>query len=212
MEKEAGHENSIIGHDNEMAEQHTNQSKEHLTSQAQPMAQPNSPIQNGKRSEDSAPTMINNDFAEKPLQHMDDRALGTSAGPPLGTTHSHLSSVQGDPMERTQNGDEAEIEMGTIGQEPDPSNENDNDEETAYFAVPGGPGVRRKLEMDGDDPNAFFHPATKEPLRIVWLPKDELGLCEAEMEANVSAGIQTVNRNAVINALVSQPFSYQKSY
>jgi hypothetical protein len=42
--------------------------------------------------------------------------------------------------------------------------------------------VVRLHEQDENDPNAFFHPATKEPMRVIWLPRDELGLCEAEIE------------------------------
>nr|XP_019042928.1 hypothetical protein I302_08637 [Kwoniella bestiolae CBS 10118]OCF21858.1 hypothetical protein I302_08637 [Kwoniella bestiolae CBS 10118] len=74
-------------------------------------------------------------------------------------------------------------------------------EDTIYFAVPGGPGVinRKKYLDDGNDPKAFFHPATKEPQRIVWLPEDELGLCKAEIDRNEKEGIKSSSRNAWLN-------------
>lgn len=68
--------------------------------------------------------------------------------------------------------------------------------EEQYFAVPGGPGVLMRKLDDGNDPNAFFHPATKEPQRIVWLPQDELGLCEAELQVNERDGIHSSCRGA----------------
>ncbi|ORY32218.1 hypothetical protein BCR39DRAFT_523325 [Naematelia encephala] len=73
-----------------------------------------------------------------------------------------------------------------------------NDEEDAepYFAVHGGPGVIIRRQQDGNDPNAFFHPATKEPQRVLWLPRDELGLAEAEIEKNASFGVPSTYRFA----------------
>lgn len=112
-----------------------------------------------------------------------DEGLRTSAGPPIGIPHPE------------------NLELGTIGQHPDPSNENDDIE--PYFAVPGGPGVQMLEEEDENDPNAFFHPASKEPMRILWLPKDELGLAEAEIETNAKFGIPSVHRYATFNAKVS---------
>ncbi|KAL7422246.1 phosphate metabolism protein 7 [Cryptotrichosporon argae] len=73
------------------------------------------------------------------------------------------------------------------------------DKEEVYFAVPGGPGLVRGLQDDANDPMAFFHPATKEPQRIVWLPRDELGLIEAEIEENVARGVESTDRNAFLD-------------
>ncbi|WWD15753.1 hypothetical protein CI109_100175 [Kwoniella shandongensis] len=80
------------------------------------------------------------------------------------------------------------------------SNNSAGTEETVYFAQPGGPGVvsRRGLD-DGNDPNAFFHPATKEPQRIIWLMKDDLGLCDAEIEVNEREGVRTSAKGAWLN-------------
>jgi hypothetical protein len=117
----------------------------------------------------------------------------TSPGPPLGITHPAAFE---------------QLEMGTFSQPPDPaqdpSPEDDNDEEQ-YFAVPGGPGVltSRDNMQDGNDPNAFFHPATKEPQMILWLPRDELGLCEAEIEGNLRFGVESTSRYAILDHRVS---------
>ncbi|WVF72428.1 hypothetical protein IAT40_007243 [Kwoniella sp. CBS 6097] len=72
-------------------------------------------------------------------------------------------------------------------------------EETVYFAVPGGAGVRTRKLDDGNDAKAFFHPATKEPQRIIWLPQDELGLCEAEIRRNEQEGVKSSSRAAWLN-------------
>jgi hypothetical protein len=98
-----------------------------------------------------------------------------------------------------------DVELGTLsGQSaPAPQNQEPEDEEVP-LAVPGGPGLVREMQDDGDDPNAFFHPATKEKQRVLWLPKDELGLCQAEIEGNRAAGVLATNRYAVLNVKVSR--------
>ena len=93
-----------------------------------------------------------------------------------------------------------DIESGRLKEESGP--EGDPDQEEPYFALPGGPGVQRRQQEDGNDPNAFFHPATKEPQRIIWLPRDELGLCEAEIEVNAAAGIASTHRYAILTTRV----------
>ncbi|ODO06502.1 hypothetical protein L198_01735 [Cryptococcus wingfieldii CBS 7118] len=66
-----------------------------------------------------------------------------------------------------------------------------------YFAVPGGPGVlHHKVE---DEATAFFHPATKNPQMVIWLPEDELGLSKAEVEANMRAGVKSSLEGAWLN-------------
>ena len=88
---------------------------------------------------------------------------------------------------------------GTIGTIPDL--EGNKDPEDSYFAKPGGSGVVQSEDPDdqGNDPNAFFHPATKEPQKILWLPRDELGLCVAEIAANKARGVKTTCREAWLN-------------
>lgn len=87
------------------------------------------------------------------------------------------------------------------GQDPpsDPEGQPDPDEMEAFFALPGGPGVRNQDETDGNDPDAFFPPATKEPQVILWLPKDDLGLCDYEIEMNAQAGVEASCRRAILN-------------
>ncbi|WWC85304.1 uncharacterized protein L201_000166 [Kwoniella dendrophila CBS 6074] len=81
------------------------------------------------------------------------------------------------------------------------STKSNTSSETVYFAVPGGPGIinRRKYLDDGSDPKAFFHPATKEPQRIIWLPQDELGLCQAEIDRNEKEGVRSSSKGAWLN-------------
>ncbi|KAJ9093395.1 hypothetical protein QFC21_006425 [Naganishia friedmannii] len=46
---------------------------------------------------------------------------------------------------------------------------------------------------------AFAHPASKEPQRVIWLPEDELGLAAAEIKDNMSIGIMSTSKDAVLN-------------
>lgn len=212
MPKETGHEGSVIGENSEDHEP-VNSSTEHLNkpqnlisapdSMQEPQVAPAGGQGDGEyppekqvyeSRKDVNPVSIDNgeagvarDFAfvekarDDPHYPPSGNGLPTSAGPPVGEPHVES------------------MEMGIIGQEPDPSNEED---EEPYFALPGGPGVVRLHEQDENDPNAFFHPATKEPMRVIWLPRDELGLCEAEIEDNAKYGIPSVHRYATLNAKV----------
>ena len=41
------------------------------------------------------------------------------------------------------------------------------------------------------DVEDFYHPAAVEPQRVVWVPRDTLGLGEAEVAANNTHGVQS---------------------
>jgi hypothetical protein len=49
------------------------------------------------------------------------------------------------------------------------------------------------------DVDAFAHPASKEPQRIIWLPEDELGLAVTEVQDNQSIGILSTTKDAVLD-------------
>lgn len=102
-------------------------------------------------------------------------------------------SEDGIPLTRLSSHSEAQDPVS------DPEGQLEPDEMEAYFALPGGPGVRNQDETDGNDPDAFFPPETKEPQMILWLPKDELGLCEYEIEMNAQAGVESSCRRAILN-------------
>lgn len=214
MPKETGHDVSVIG---EYSEDHSS-STEHLNKPQRPVSPPASlgngaqvsasssypaekNLQSSTSNKQSNGQFVSEDAgtardATYPPEGIEDtqypatndqpEGIRTSVGPPVGIPH-------------TEN-----LELGTIGQQPDPANESDDAE--PYFAVPGGPGVQMLEEEDENDPNAFFHPATKEPMRILWLPRDELGLAEAEIERNAKLGITSVHRYATLNAKVGLNF------
>lgn len=48
-------------------------------------------------------------------------------------------------------------------------------------------------------PKEFYHPASVEPAHTVWMPKDELGLAEAEARACEEQGVDATARGAVMN-------------
>lgn len=91
------------------------------------------------------------------------------------------------------------IEMAELGRTSTRVDPEDDKEDTAFFAVPGGPGVYPP-PPSGVDPAAFFHPATKNPQRTVWLPQDTLGMAAHEMRDNVDAGVLTTTNNAFLNS------------
>jgi hypothetical protein len=58
---------------------------------------------------------------------------------------------------------------------------------------------RNKTEFASD---AFAHPASKEPLRTIWLPEDDLGLASEECRDNRSIGITSTCADAYLNRKV----------
>lgn len=55
--------------------------------------------------------------------------------------------------------------------------------------------IKRHDDFEAD---AFSHPATKEDQRIIWLPVDELGLGQAEVDDNNAVGIVSSTKDAVL--------------
>ena len=49
-------------------------------------------------------------------------------------------------------------------------------------------------------PKDFYHPASVEPQPVIWIPRDPLGLGEAEERAIRAAGIRVSTRDAVMDA------------
>jgi len=83
------------------------------------------------------------------------------------------------------------------------ADDHEEDPESTYFAVPGGPGVRMTKVDDANDPAAFFHPATKDPQPTVWIPVDELGIGPSFVRGNRRASVRSSTRNATISRHVS---------
>ena len=54
--------------------------------------------------------------------------------------------------------------------------------------------------MDEDaGPKDFYHPASVEPAPIIWIPRDPLGLGEAEERACREAGVAVSTKDAVMD-------------
>jgi hypothetical protein len=121
------------------------------------------------------------------------KAIATAPGPPMTDENDNDGDEDNNDIEmRERQQAEAEThdeKKGTAG--------NSIDDDNPFFAVPGGPGIRAKRGRGVEgDPNAFFHPASKEPQRVIWLPADKLGLCAAEVEKNRELGIESSSRHA----------------
>ncbi|KAG8926837.1 hypothetical protein FRC01_008317, partial [Tulasnella sp. 417] len=59
--------------------------------------------------------------------------------------------------------------------------------------------VRPLQEPVQATPTDFNHPATVEPQRPIWIPRDELGLAEAEAKAMLAEGIDASMKSADMN-------------
>jgi hypothetical protein len=77
---------------------------------------------------------------------------------------------------------------------------NETDDPVQHSATKENAVERSREDYDVD---AFAHPATKEPQRIIWLPEDELGLAGAEVKDNLSVGILSTTKDAVLDSKVS---------
>lgn len=84
----------------------------------------------------------------------------------------------------------------------DPHTPRTEADETEYFAKPGGQGVILARVDDANDPDAFFHPASKEPQRVIWIPEDDLGLARDQVLGNMAAGIRSTAKFASVSAKV----------
>lgn len=120
----------------------------------------------------------------------------SDSSPQQDPQYIELAEMGGSKGSSTRpSGTEGDGEAADLDEEEDP--------ESQYFAVPGGPGVIVHEVEEADDPGAFFHPATKEPQRVVWIPKDDLGLGAEQNSANISMGLRSSTRAAVMNKKVS---------
>ena len=133
--------------------------------------------------------------------HSETMGFATAPGPPVGSTHALHDGDDGlSPRDFVgrEDPDAVAIEMEALNRTPDPERQDEQPE--GFLVLPGGPGITVKKTVDFDDPTAFFHPATKEPMRVLWLPRDELGLCVAEIEACEKAGIKATHKHAILTS------------
>ena len=131
--------------------------------------------------------------------HSATMGFATAPGPPVGSTHALNEGDDGlSPRDYVgqEDPDAVAIEMEAFNDTPDPERQDEQPE--GFLVQPGGPGITVQQNIDLDDPTAFFHPATKEPMRILWLPRDTLGLCEAEIEACEKIGIKATHKHAIL--------------
>lgn len=73
---------------------------------------------------------------------------------------------------------------------------NETNDDAQHSATKENAVERNREDYDVD---AFAHPASKEPQRIIWLPEDELGLAVTEVQDNQSIGILSTTKDAVLD-------------
>lgn len=156
-------------------------------------ASPTSPGQPQYPLSDSGPNHWTEKSANVPRPSTDTAAAGYNSSQ-IGQTGSPPGESE-DSIPLTRLSSQSEAQETQL----DPEAAAGTEDNEAYFALPGGPGVIDVEETDGNDPDAFFPPATKQPQMILWLPRDELGLSEYEIEANAAAGVDSSSRRAVLN-------------
>jgi hypothetical protein len=66
-------------------------------------------------------------------------------------------------------------------------------------AEPAGPSVAVEGKRN-EGPTDFTHPAAIEPQRIVWLPRDDLGVAESEVADMQARGVESSTENARLDA------------
>ncbi|KAF7316312.1 Protein kinase domain-containing protein [Mycena indigotica] len=54
-------------------------------------------------------------------------------------------------------------------------------------------------KLKSDDEYGFAHPAASRPQRVIWLPRDQLGLAEEEERVNEAAGVKASLKDAEMN-------------
>ncbi|WVQ78133.1 hypothetical protein IAT38_000214 [Cryptococcus sp. DSM 104549] len=223
MPQEKNHEGSVIGEDyadDEGAPLRINTSKEPLTGRRSSDATRPGSTDGGREGKEVDGERQRMEEMERAQQEEIDRERLAGEGKAgMGTPRVTKKPAVQD-YAYAPNGDDVELGVGATGpggsptSQPTPSaatapgppasrpaspETTQDAEENVYFAVPGGPGVITRGKDDGNDPYAFFHPATKDPQRIIWLPQDELGLCNAEMEVNEREGVKTSSKGAWLN-------------
>lgn len=96
---------------------------------------------------------------------------------------------------------EAEVKDAHAREDGEQSDAESGDSHVAKKQVTGKQPVRGEdgaeygasVPMEGkrnDEPTDFYHPASVEPLRVIWLPRDSLGLAEQEVRENQKLGIE----------------------
>ena len=63
----------------------------------------------------------------------------------------------------------------------------------------GNPATSKVTPSGDVGVNDFYHPASYEPQRVVWIPRDELGLSAGEVRANIDSGVDASDFAAVMN-------------
>jgi len=122
--------------------------------------------------------------------------ISTDVNTTGGDSAVGLTDSQRD-VEMAQMDRPTEIAEGVVAQDF-AGTQMDNQEGGAQRSLAESRRTEETLEED-----AFSHPATKEPQRVIWLPLDELGLADAEVRDNELVGIKSTHRDAVLDSKVS---------
>ncbi|KAK7677350.1 hypothetical protein QCA50_019680 [Cerrena zonata] len=113
--------------------------------------------------------------------------------PPVADTDLEVgtgASTSPNPAVDTRKSDKATVEHVPGSSEADAVS-------SRHSKTSDPPSIKALDEEAG--PKEFYHPASVEPQRIIWLPKDQLGLAEAEVHAIREKGIEVSTENAKMN-------------
>lgn len=133
-------------------------------------------------------------------------SVTTTDSPPNGKGRASTSSTPPPPSPAVSRSAEAEMDV-EAARDPAPKStegpeeegeegaEEDHAEEDPRTAPP--PAIKPVDEDAG--PREFYHPASVEAQRVVWLPQDVLGIAEEEARAIREAGILVSLEHAVMD-------------
>lgn len=87
---------------------------------------------------------------------------------------------------------------GELGKEK-PGAMSTGSEKKPIVSEAAGPSVAVEGKRN-EGPTDFTHPAAVEPQRIVWIPRDEMGLAESEVVDMRRHGVESSTENAILDA------------
>ncbi|KAF8882504.1 hypothetical protein CPB84DRAFT_1838177 [Gymnopilus junonius] len=119
---------------------------------------------------------------------------------PLSLQHRTYSAptIEAHPPSSATTDAEARSAQPSIQEE---SITNDNENPSLLSSSPNNkPTDSEDIAKEEDEESyGFAHPAASRPQRIVWIPKDSLGLAEREKKGCRERGVKVSDRNAVMN-------------
>ncbi|KZT62553.1 DUF221-domain-containing protein [Calocera cornea HHB12733] len=133
----------------------------------------------------------------------DDRSQSIGMKPLNVSKTSHSTDVANDQINADAAARSADADVPNPEGRTEPTSNkariSEGDDEAAVAKHKEDVNTDRDSQIDGvfdDGPTDFYHPASVQPQRIIWIAQDPLGLGDAEVEANKAMGVEASNQDA----------------